>query len=111
VEKVAIPPPLRDCQAQWESPASGLFHGAAFCTALLPTDSAIEPKKKEMGYHNIAYQGAQGKRATKLVARPPMGVIHDYVPFYFAPRSPMLFTIDKGCPASAGNGESIRPLR
>jgi hypothetical protein len=31
-----------------------------------------------------------------LVARPPAGVIHDYVPFYFAPRSPMLFTINKG---------------
>ena len=30
--KVVIPPPLRDFRAQWESPASGLFHGAAFST-------------------------------------------------------------------------------
>src|ERR1700674_3485793 len=52
--------------------------------------------KKNIGYGNIAYQGAQGKRATKMVAKPPGGVIHDYVPFYFAPRSPMLFTINKG---------------
>jgi hypothetical protein len=53
-------------------------------------------RKKEIEYGNIAYQGAQGKRATKMVAKPPGGVIHDYVPFYFAPRSPMLFTINNG---------------
>ena len=28
-----IPPPLRDFQARWESPALGLFHGAASSTA------------------------------------------------------------------------------
>src|SRR4051812_37511694 len=47
-------------------------------------------------YENIAYQGAQGKRAMKIVDVPPGGVVHDYVPFYFAPRSPMLFTINQG---------------
>jgi hypothetical protein len=51
---------------------------------------------KKIEYGNIAYQGAQGKRATKMVSKPPGGVIHDYVPFYFAPRSPMLFTINRG---------------
>jgi hypothetical protein len=44
VEKVEIPLRLRDFQAQWESPAFGLFHGAVFSTALLPTDCAIDPK-------------------------------------------------------------------
>src|SRR5260370_31895601 len=53
-------------------------------------------QKKKIQHANIAYQGAQGKRATKLVARPPAGVIHDYVPFYFAPRSPMLMAINGG---------------
>jgi ssDNA thymidine ADP-ribosyltransferase, DarT len=57
---------------------------------------------KKIAYSNIAYQGAQGKRAAKMVAKPPGGVIHDYVPFYFAPRSPMLYTINlgnvPGCP-------------
>ena len=53
-------------------------------------------KRKKMEYGNIAYQGAQGKRATKLVEKPPGETLHDYVPFYFAPRSPMLFTINNG---------------
>jgi RHS repeat-associated protein len=33
-------------------------------------------QKKKLPHANIAYQGAQGKRATKLVAKPPGGVIH-----------------------------------
>lgn len=59
-------------------------------------------QKKKIAHANIAYQGAQGKRAMKLVAKPPGGVIHDYVPFYFAPRSPMLMAVNggrvEGCP-------------
>ena len=51
---------------------------------------------KGVTYSNIAYQGAQGKRAAKVVSIPPWGVVHDYVPFYFAPRSPMLMAIDGG---------------
>lgn len=47
-------------------------------------------------YKNIAYQGAQGKRAVKALPNPPGGTIHDYVPFYFAPRSPMLSAIHSG---------------
>ena len=43
VGKVKIPPLRGDFQAQGESPACGLFHGAAFSTALLPTNCATEP--------------------------------------------------------------------
>ena len=49
-----------------------------------------------IAYQNIAYQGAQGARAMRAVPSPPGGFVHDYVPFYFAPRSPMLFTINRG---------------
>jgi len=34
---------LRDFQAQWKSPALGLFRGAAFSTALLPPNCAVDP--------------------------------------------------------------------
>jgi len=40
---VKIQPFLRDFQAEGESPAVGLFYGAAFSTALLPINSAKEP--------------------------------------------------------------------
>jgi hypothetical protein len=45
---------------------------------------------------NIAYEGVQGRRAVKTVPVAPRGTLHDYVPFYFAPRSPMLMTINSG---------------
>jgi len=45
---------------------------------------------------NIAYQQIQGRRAVKAVPIGAGGNLHDYVPFYFAPRSPMLFTINNG---------------
>jgi len=49
-----------------------------------------------ISYQNIAYAGAQGARAVRAVPQPPGGVVHDYVPFYFAPRSPMLLAINSG---------------
>lgn len=45
---------------------------------------------------DIAYQNIQGRRANRPVPIPPGGILHDYVPFYFAPRSPMLMTINSG---------------
>ena len=47
-------------------------------------------------YQNIAHRGAQGARAVRALSDPPGGRIHDYVPFYFAPRSPMLRAIEGG---------------
>ena len=51
---------------------------------------------KGVSYQNIAHVGAQGARAAKHVPNPPGGTVHDYVPFYFAPRSPMLLAINGG---------------
>ncbi len=45
---------------------------------------------------NIAYESIQGRRAMRNIPCGPGGTLHDYVPFYFAPHSPMLFTIDRG---------------
>lgn len=78
-----------------------IFHITAICNlASIVKAKALHSnavlKRKKIAYGNIAYQGAQGKRATKLVEKPPGETIHDYVPFYFAPRSPMLFTINNG---------------
>lgn len=52
--------------------------------------------KQNQSYQDIAHTGAQSKRASKAVIDPPGGELHDYVPFYFAPRSPMLMAIDRG---------------
>lgn len=49
-----------------------------------------------IGYQNIAHAGAQGTRAARQVINPPGGSVHEYVPFYFAPRSPMLSAIHHG---------------
>ena len=49
--------------------------------------------KQGIAYNNIAHEGAQGARAYKQVINPPGGGIHEFVPFYFAPRSPMLSAI------------------
>lgn len=45
---------------------------------------------------SIAHKTIKARRLKKLVPLGPRGVVADYVPFYFAPRSPMLYTINRG---------------
>lgn len=45
---------------------------------------------------SIAHQNIQDRRATTCVPCGAGGILHDYVPFYFAPRSPMLYAIQCG---------------
>lgn len=52
--------------------------------------------RQKISHVDIAYEGIQDRRARTPVQLAMGGVLHDYVPFYFAPRSPMLFTINKG---------------
>lgn len=52
--------------------------------------------QEDTGYTNIAHRTVQDRRASTPVPCGPQGVLHDYVPFYFGPRSPMLFTISRG---------------
>src|SRR5579885_2830987 len=52
--------------------------------------------RRGMTHKSIAHNSIQDKRARTLVPCGPGGTLHDYVPFYFAPRSPMLYTIHRG---------------
>ena len=47
-------------------------------------------------FKSIANQDVQNRRREKQVQLSPFGTLHDYVPFYFAPRSPMLYANTKG---------------
>lgn len=44
----------------------------------------------------IAHQHIKDRRARRAVPCAARGFVSDYVPFYFAPRSPMLYTINRG---------------
>jgi hypothetical protein len=55
---------------------------------------------------SIAHQHIKERRSRKRVPVEPAGTLHDYVPFYFAPRSPMLFAISKGNVAGYTEGQT-----
>lgn len=44
-------------------------------------------------YCDIADKELQLKRGDTHVSLPPYGTLHDYVPFYFCPRSPMMYRL------------------
>jgi hypothetical protein len=52
---------------------------------------------------SIAYENIKVRRAGTPVRKGPLGTLADYVPFYFAPRSPMLFTISRNNVPGAHN--------
>ncbi len=53
---------------------------------------------------NIAFENIQEKRSLKQIEIEPYGNLHDYVPFWFAPRQPMLYTLKD----SEVNGNIVR---
>lgn len=60
----------------------------------LLADSAVHNTgmlRVEVGHTDI-----KQRRRSRLVPLPPGGVVADYVPFYFAPRSPMMYVIERG---------------
>lgn len=52
--------------------------------------------QRNLAHVSIAHQHIKDRRAQKQVPLPPNGMVADYVPFYFAPRSPMLYSITHG---------------
>jgi hypothetical protein len=63
-------------------------------------------RRQRINYVDIAYPGIQDRRAITRVPCGAGGVLHDYVPFYFAPRSPMLYSIHKGNVESYRQGQA-----
>ena len=51
---------------------------------------------EQTSYRNIAYTELQERRARRTVSCAAGGCLHDYVPFYFGPRSPMLYVVNEG---------------
>jgi len=62
--------------------------------------------QRNLAHISIAHQHIKDRRAQKSVPIPPNGVVADYVPFYFAPRSPMLYSISRGGVAGYQGGQS-----
>lgn len=54
----------------------------------------------------IAHAHIKQRRAQRVVPVPPGGTLADYVPFYFAPRSPMLYSIHTGYVAGYQGGQT-----
>ncbi len=57
-------------------------------------------------YCNIAHNSVQDRRSQTPVPCGPRGYLHDYVPFYFAPKSPMLYAIRMGNVDGSTAGQS-----
>ncbi|MFN0070445.1 MAG: DUF4433 domain-containing protein [Chloroflexota bacterium] len=63
-----------------------------------------ELRGRNAGDCDIAHAHIQDRRAATSVPCAAGGRLHDYVPFYFAPRSPMLYAIGRGNVAGYSDG-------
>ncbi len=84
-----IPNPIRLFHITAIENLPAIFRSGALLSKNQGTQAGIN-------YQNIAHAGAQGSRSQRVVPNPPGGNVHDFVPFYFAPRSPMLMAIHSG---------------
>lgn len=56
-----------------------------------PRSNKLDPKFVSIGNTDLI-----DKRSRRIVPTPPGGTLHDYVPFYFTPFSPMMLNIKTG---------------
>ena len=61
-----------------------------------------------LAHVSIAHQHIKDRRAAKHVPVSAGGTLAEYVPFYFAPRSPMLYAIHRG--NVIGYAEGQKPI-
>lgn len=75
--------------------------------SILADGCAWNPKlmRGRRAYKSIAHENIQDRRSITTVSCGNGGDLHDYVPFYFAPRSPMLYAIHRGKVASCPEGQ------
>lgn len=73
---------------------------------LLPDN---EVQRRTIEGTEIGYRHIKDRRANRMVSCGAGGSLADYVPFYFAPRSPMLYAITQGqvSPESARTSEIV----
>lgn len=64
-----------------------------------------ESKNRNLQAKGIAYDAIKERRARREVPTCKCGFLSDYVPFYFAPRSPMLYAIHSGMVESCEEGQ------
>lgn len=63
-------------------------------------------RENDLSFEDIAHSHIQNKRSITSIDVEPYGKLHDYVPFYFAPRSPMLYAIKNGKVEGFGGKQS-----
>lgn len=76
--------------------------------AILATGGLWSPSQMPQGAQpaSIAHGHIQSRRATRVVPCGPGGTLHDYVPFYFGERSPMLYANHTGYVAGNQGGQA-----
>ncbi len=79
--------------------SSILSTGYIYCKSQLPDSDQLV---------NVSHQNIQEKRRNKQIGCHPGGILHDYVPFYFATRSPMMYVISRD--GVEGYDSNTKPL-
>lgn len=77
-----------------------LSRGALHAPSCWPADGRV--------WRTTHRSDVQARRAKRRVPEPPGGALLDYVPFYFGPRSPMLYQLETGW--VPGYTEGQRPM-
>ena len=78
-----------------------LFHITDFSNldSIIKTGGMLsknEIDNRKFGYTDLAYDTLQDRRSRTMVHCGPGGCLHDYVPFFFCIKPPMLYTISRG---------------